>query len=119
MKKLILTMIAAFLLTSCTSPFFSSYKDEYYVLKNNSWEGYGKLNSSYQYGLHRFDFDDSDKVIHFVNNRFMGLYRWDVDYNRTFQLMAENSYYWQDVDLHIVNSYLIIMDGLELRKVYR
>ena len=118
MEKLFLTIISACILFSCSSAFSSNYGHEAYMLRNKSWEGYGKLNNSYKYGKHRFDFDNSDKVVHSINNNFEKLYKWNVNYSGTFQMVEDNHYSWKDVELEIINSYTIKLDGLELRRVY-
>jgi len=116
MKKLFLFFMAIFLL-SLYSPLFSS-NFKYYSLKNTSWEGYGKLDSSYKYGKHRFDFDSSDKVVHSINRDIESLYKWRVSYDGTFQMAEESRYLWKDVEIEMINSYTIKLDGLELRKAY-
>ncbi len=116
MKKLFLFFVVVFLLSLHSSVFSSNF--QYYSLKNTSWEGYGKLNSSYKYGRHRFDFDNSDKIVHSVDRNFEELYQWRNSYDDKFQMSKENQYLWKDMDLEIINSYTIKLDGLELRKVY-
>ena len=116
MKKLFLFFVVVFLL-SLHSPIFSS-NFKYYSLRNTSWEGYGKLNSSYKYGRHRFDFDNSDKVVHSINKDFEELYQWRNSYDGKFEMKADTKYIWEDMNLEIINSSTIKLDGLELRKVY-
>ena len=122
MKKLFPIIIIVFILYSYFdgySPYISgsSFGDEY-KLRDKSWEGYGKLNSSYQYGKHKFDFDNGNKVVHSIDGKVEDLYEWRINYDGVFEMKPSDEYSYKEFELEFINSYTIKLDGLELRIAY-
>ena len=87
-------------------------------MRDKLWEGYGKLNSSYKYGKHKFDFDSRNKVVHSIDGEIDNLYEWRINYDGAFEMKASDEYSYNEFTLEFINSYTIKLDGLELRRVY-
>ncbi len=87
-------------------------------LRNSSWQGYGKFENSFKYGKHKFEFDGSDKIVHYINNDIENLYKWRVSSSKGFEIAKEGSFVYKPIEIELVSKYKIIFGGIELRRVY-
>ncbi len=92
---------------------------QYHWIKNTAWEVYGKLNSSYNYGKHRFEFDSANKIIHYIDGKYKDVYAWESDYKGNIKAGKEPLYLRSnECNFEIIDRYSIKIDGLTLRRVY-
>ncbi len=118
MKKAFVFLVSiSLLLFNINNAFSSNW--QYHWIKNTAWEGYGKLDSSYNYGRHRFEFDNSDKLVHYIDRQYEDVYTWTSDYKGNVKVVKASNYSMSSgVAFEIIDRYSIKIDGLTLKRVY-
>ncbi len=119
MKKSVCVFACISLLLFCMNDNVFSSSFHYHWIKNTAWEAYGKLDNSYNYGRHRFEFDKSDKIVHYINGEYKDVYMWKSDYKGdNIKVVKESSPFGKNYSFEIVDRYSIKLDGLSLKRVY-